>query len=567
MDEEVITALHAERARAYDAARPEDVAKVHGRGRLTARERIDAVIDPGSFVETGVLAGADGEAAGGLVAGLGTLHGKTIAISSYDYTVWGGTQTGINHSKIDRIMDLAIRHRFPFVCFADGGGARAQGLRSAGFFGAAMANEVGTFDGMALMSGWVPTVAVVSGRSFAGNASIAGMSDVVFATRGSAIGIGGPPLVEAALGISVTPEELASSEMQEEIGGADLLIDSDAEGAELVRRYLSYFLVARTDGLSSPTHDTIRSIVPDNRRGVYDMRKIVHALADDASVLELRPNWARAAITALARMGGHAVAVIANQPMSKIAGAIDAEAADKLARFIQLADAFDLPIVSLMDNPGFMLGPAAERAGIARHHARPLMAQVHRTVPLFLVHIRKAYGLGPMAMGGMFQPTDLRIAWPTVEAGGMALEGAAALIQRREQRDEGAAPSDREQRDALAAQIREGSLALSAARRYAYDEVIDPAETRERIVRMLDLLPPPPRAHRQEALRRHVVAVTVVTEHAPDRRMRCATSGDGSSCSNDEPGTSGLQTRAHLAAGAPQLDPRSGVSHVLLIRD
>ncbi len=487
MDDEVIEQLQAERALAYDDARPEAVAKVHDRGRLTARERIDAVIDPGSFVETGVLAGPEDEPAGGLVAGLGTLYGRTIAISSYDYTVWGGTQTGINHSKIDRIMDLAIRHRFPFVCFADGGGARAQGLRSAGFFGAAMVNEVGTFDGMALMSGWVPTVSVVSGRSFAGNASIAGMSDVVFATRGSAIGIGGPPLVEAALGIAMTPEELAPSEMQEEIGGADLLIDTDAEGAELVRHYLAYFLVDRTDGTPSPTHDSIRSIVPDNRRGVYDMRRVIAALADADSVFELRPNWAKAAITSLVRMGGHAVAVIANQPMSNIAGAIDSDAADKLARFISLADAYDLPILSLMDNPGFMLGPKAERGGIARHHARPLLAQVHRTVPLFLVHVRKAYGLGPMAMGGMFQPTDLRLAWPTVEAGGMALEGAAALIQRREGSDGG-----RDERDELAAKMREGSLAVSAARRYAYDEVIDPAETRERIVRMLDLLPAPP---------------------------------------------------------------------------
>jgi acetyl-CoA carboxylase carboxyltransferase component len=179
--------------------------------------------------------------------------------------------------------------------------------------------------------------------------------------------------------------------------------------------------------------------------------------------------------------------------MSPIAGAIDSDAADKLARFISLADAFDVPILSLMDNPGFMLGPDAERAGIARHHARPLMAQVHRTVPLFLVHVRKAYGLGPMAMGGMFQPTDLRLAWPTVEAGGMALEGAAALIQRRE-----GGGGDRGARDELAATLREGSLAISAARRYAYDEVIDPAETRDRIVRMLDLLPPPPaRTHKK----------------------------------------------------------------------
>jgi acetyl-CoA carboxylase carboxyltransferase component len=285
--------------------------------------------------------------------------------------------------------------------------------------------------------------------------------------------------------------------MHEQNGGIDLLIRDDAEGAELVRRYLAFFLIERTDGTPAPTHATIRSIVPDNRRGLYDMRKVVRALVDEGTVFELRPAWGTAAITALARMGGHTVAVIANQPLSPIAGAIDSDAADKLARFIRLADAYDIPIVSLMDNPGFMLGPEAERAGIARHHARPLMAQVHRTVPLFLVHIRKAYGLGPMAMGGMAQPTDLRLAWPTVEAGGMALEGAAALIQRREARGEqGGDPADgtstaRERRDELASSLREGSLALSAARRYAYDEVIDPAETRERIVRMLDLLPRP----------------------------------------------------------------------------
>jgi acetyl-CoA carboxylase carboxyltransferase component len=232
--------------------------------------------------------------------------------------------------------------------------------------------------------------------------------------------------------------------------------------------------------------------VPDNRRGVYDMRKVVVALADDQSVFELRPRFAPAVITALARLGGKSVAVIANQPFSNIAGALDADACDKLARFIRLADAFDIPIVSLMDNPGFMLGPKAERAGIARHHARPLLAQVHRTVPLFLVHIRKAYGLGPMAMGGLSQPTDLRLAWPTVEAGGMSLEGAAALIQRKQ-----AVPDDdddrnvRSRRDELAAEMRERSLAMNAARTYTFDEVIDPLETRDRMIRMLRLLPRP----------------------------------------------------------------------------
>ncbi|MBI2766383.1 MAG: biotin carboxylase [Chloroflexi bacterium] len=497
MDDKTIDELHALRAQAYDAARPEAVARVHENGRLTARERIEGVLDAGTFVESGVLAGGAEEPAGGYVTGIGTLFGKPIAIGSYDYSVHGGTQTGINHAKIDRTIELAHRYRWPFVCFADGGGARAQGLAGRSW-GSGMSTAMGTFDGMAYLSGWVPTVAVVSGRSFAGNASIAGFSDVVFATRGSAIGMGGPPLVEAALGLRMTPEELAPSEMHERTGGIDLLIEDDAEGVALVRKYLAYFLVEKTEGTPSREHDTIRAIVPDNRRRPYDMRKIVAALADADSVFELRPNWATAAITALARMGGHAVAIIANQPKSNIAGAIDANAADKLARFIQLADAYDIPIVSLMDNPGFMLGPDAERAGIARHHARPLLAQVDRTVPLFLVHIRKAYGLGPMAMGSMFQPTDLRLAWPTVEAGGMALEGAAALIQRKEIREAGGQAAAREKRDELADQMRERSLWQNAGRNYTFDEVIDPAETRDRIIAMLRFIPkPPPRTKRK----------------------------------------------------------------------
>ncbi len=303
MDDALIQPLRAAREQAYDRARPDAVTRIHERGRLTARERIGAVIDPGSFVETGVLAGAEDEAAGGLVAGLATVFGASVSICSYDYSVWGGTQTGINHSKIDRIMDLAIRYRWPFVCFADGGGARAQGLRSGAFGGQAMTHEVGTFDGMALLSGLVPTVAVVSGRSFAGNASIAGMSDVVFATRGSAIGIGGPPLVEAALGLTLTPEELGPSEMHEETGGIDLLIDSDEQGAELTRRYLEYFLVERTVSVESSTHGSIASLVPDDRRRAYDMRRVVQALVDEGSVFELRPKWGTAAITALGAPG------------------------------------------------------------------------------------------------------------------------------------------------------------------------------------------------------------------------------------------------------------------------
>ena len=308
-------------------------------------------------------------------------------------------------------------------------------------------------------------MAVVSGRSFAGNASIAGISDVVFATRGSAIGIGGPPLVEAALGIAVTPEELAPSEMHERNGGIDLLIDNDAEGADLVRRYLSYFLVERTDGTPSPTHDTIRSIVPDNRRGLYDMRKVVRALADDGSVFELRPAWGTAAITALARLGGHAVAVIANQPLSPIAGAIDC------GRRRQAGP---------LHPPGRRLRPADRVAdGQPRVHARPRRrAGRHRPPPRPPAHgpgaphgaalssstSARPTGSARWRWAGMSQPTDLRLAWPTVEAGGMALEGAAALIQRREQREQrasGAADGRRPTSPTSPAARRHGSVATS----------------------------------------------------------------------------------------------------------
>ncbi len=498
MDQAAIDSLTEARAKAYDSARAEAVAKIHERGRLTARERITAVLDPGSFIETGVLAGDEGEPAAGFVGGYGTLYGRPIAIGSYDYSVAGGTQTSINHTKLARVVELAQRYRWPLLCFADGGGARAQGLASGRTPGGAMRTGMGDYDGLAALSGWAPIVSIVSGRSFAGTASIAGFSDVVFATRGSAIGMGGPPLVEAALGLKLSPEELAPSEMHEVKGGIDRLVQDEPEAIDLARKYLAFFLVDKTEGTISPTHDSIRSIVPDNRRGLYDMRKVVTALTDLDSVLELRPNWATSAITAFARIGGHSIAVIANQPLSPIAGAIDADASDKFARFIGLADAFDIPILSLLDSPGFMLGPDAERAGIARHHARPLLAQMHRTVPLFLIHIRKAYGFGPSAMGYQYQANDLRLAWPNVEAGGMALEGAATLIRRKEGTLHDDEQAEREARNAMATELRARSLALNAGRNYAYDEVIDPAETRDRVIRMLELIPRPPPRERKK---------------------------------------------------------------------
>jgi acetyl-CoA carboxylase carboxyltransferase component len=337
-----------------------------------------------------------------------------------------------------------------------------------------------------MMSGWAPTVAVVSGRAFAGNATIAGHSDLVIATRGSAVGMGGPPLVEQALGIKVTPEELGAVEMHEKSGGIDLLVADEPAAIAAAKRYLRFFLHEEDSAEPSPTADSIASIVPENRRRAYDMRKVVHALVDSESLFELRPNWAKTVITTLARMGGKTVGLLANQPMSNRVGAIDADACDKITRFVQLCDAFDFPLVSLIDNPGFMIGPDAERAGIARRHARTIMAHVHRTVPLYCVQIRKGYGLGPAAMGGMYGRCDLSLAWPTCETGGMGLEGAASLAQR----DQIAAAGDdqaaiRAIREEYAAEVRRGKSGLSAGRNNSFDDIVDPAETRDRIIAIL----------------------------------------------------------------------------------
>ena len=502
MDEKLIEELREARARAYDYARPEAVAKVHARGHLTARERIAALIDPGSLVEFGILAESPGMEgpADGLVNGIASIDGCSVVVASYDYSVYGGTQTGINHGKLDRMIELAYDNRWPFICFADGGGARAQNLGGAGGgFSRGLSGRFGTFDGMAALSGWVPTVAVVAGRSFAGNASIAGFSDFIVATRGSAIGMGGPPLVEAALGLKLTPEELGPSEMHEQVGGIDLLVDDEPAAITAARQYLAYFLGDRPDAGPSATAETINAIVPANRRRAYDMRRVVEALADAGGVFELRPNWARSAITSLIRLGGRSVGVIANQPLSDIAGAIDSAASDKIARFVQLCDAFDLPIVSLIDNPGFMLGPQAEKAGIARHHARTIMAHYHRTVPLYSVQIRKAYGLGPSGMGaGTSTRSDVRLAWPTAESGGMGLEGAASLVRRDEIRSAAGAGAARAIREDFATEVRARGSGLTAGRRYSFDDIIEPSETRQRLIALMRHAIPSPERHQKK---------------------------------------------------------------------
>ena len=493
MDDELIEEVLQVRRAAMDDARPDAVAKVHARGKFTARERIAMLLDEDSFVEYGVLSVPTNPnivgPADGLVQGVGTIDGSPVTIASYDYTVQGGTQTALNHGKFDRLIELAYDRGWPLITFADGGGARAHDL---GGGRAGLSGRWGTFDGMAALSGWVPTVSVISGRSFAGNASIAGLSDVVIATRDSAIGMGGPPLVEAATGQKLTPDELGPAEMHNEVGGIDLMVETEAEAIAAAGRYLRYFLHDAEDTGEAPEAASIRGIVPSNRRRAYDMHKVLRAVMDRDSIMELRPVWAPQLITALARLGGRAVGVIANQPLTVIAGAIDSDASDKIARFIQLCDAYDVPMVSFIDNPGYMVGRAAEQSGIARHHARPIIAHQHRTVPLYTIQLRKAYGLGPAAMGNSFAPRDLRLAWPTAESGGMGLEGAALLVRRDEIAQAGDPEEARRIRDEFAEDLRRQGSALNAGKRYDFDDVIAPEETRERLIKMLKMTPPPP---------------------------------------------------------------------------
>ncbi len=477
------------RAATLDANRPAAVERQHGRGRWTARERVGALVDPGSFVEYGQLAQPKTRALGdgpadGLVMGVGLVGGRPVCVFTYDYSVFGGSQSPRNHRKMDRMLALAERNRWPIVCWSEGGGARATELDYDG-------GMVTTFVQMARMSGLVPIVCLLSGPSFAGQANIAGCADVVIATRSSTLGLSGPPLVLSATGAAVTPEEIGPMDMHERIGTVDLLVDDEEQLLATARTYLGYFggPVAPVDAPGDP--DALRRMVPENPRRAYDVRRVVGALADEGSVLELRPAWGRCLSTSLVRIAGRPLGIIANNPMFG-AGAIDRDGADKFSRFVELCNAYDLPLLFLCDTPGFMIGRGAEETALVRRSARTLMALGNADVPLLTIVLRKAYGLGYYVMGcDCFQP-DLIVGWPTAEFGGMGLEGAVNIVYR----DELAAAADdvtrKELRAQLTEELKERNTGLSYARGFALDDIIDPAETRDVLIRTLATLPVPP---------------------------------------------------------------------------
>ena len=490
----------------YDERRPDAVARRRKTGQRTARENVEDLCDPNSFLEYGPLAIAAQRRrrtledltirtpADGLIAGIGSVNGELFAgdrarcaVLAYDYTVLAGTQGLQNHRKKDRLFELAAQWRLPVVIFTEGGGGRPGDTDGTGVAGL----DCTTFHDFGALSGLVPLVAINSGRCFAGNAALLGCCDVVIATANSNIGMGGPAMIEGG-GLGVfRPEEVGPIDVQVPNGVVDLPVEDEAEAVAVAKRYLAYFQGAQPGG-ESPDPLLLRHVIPENRLRVYDVRRVIDGIFDAGSVLELRRAFGRGMVTALARIDGVPIGVIANNP-THLSGAIDSDGADKATRFMQLCDAFDVPILFLCDTPGIMVGPEAEKTALVRHASRMFVTAGSLTVPFFTIILRKGYGLGAQAMaGGSFKAPIFCVSWPTGEFGGMGLEGAVKLGYRGEL----AALDQPEERralfDQMVARMYEVGKAVNMSSVFEIDDVIDPADSRRWIARALASVPPPP---------------------------------------------------------------------------
>jgi len=504
-EREDLAEVLARRALTEDSARPDALERRRAAGGRTARENLDDLVDPGSFVEYGrfAIAAQRGRRevedliartpADGFVGGTASVNGELVgadrsacAVLSYDYTVLAGTQGAVGHRKKDRLFELIERMRLPAVLFAEGGGGRPGDTD----YPVVSALDARAFALWAKLSGLVPRIAVVAGRCFAGNAVLAGCSDLIVATENVSLGMGGPAMIEGGGLGKVDADEIGPLEMQAANGVVDVIAADELEATALARKLLGYFQGATPPG-AEPDQRALRDLVPERQRRAYTVAPIVETLADEGSATFLRERFAPEMVTALARIEGRPLGVIANDTRHT-AGAITSDAGDKAARFMQLCDAFGLPIVSLVDTPGMMVGPDAEATGLVRHASRMLVAGAALRVPLIAVVLRRGYGLGAQAMvGGSLHEPLLTVAWPTAHLGPMGLEGAVRLALRKELEeidDEG----EREQRVRdLTAAAEENAKALNAAALFELDDVIDPAETRGLIAATLRAAAPP----------------------------------------------------------------------------
>ena len=482
-----------------DTARREATAKRRGTGSRTSRENIEDLCDPKSFIEYGALAIAAQRRrrslddliartpADGMVAGFGTVNAKEFgeevarcAVLAYDYTVLAGTQGHNNHKKKDRIFELAREWESPVVFFTEGGGGRPGDVDTNDLIMSWL--DLKTFATWPQLNGIAPRIAVNSGRCFAGNAVLFGCADITIATKNSNIGLAGPAMIEGGGLGKFIPEDIGPIDVQTANGVVDIACADEAEATALTRQTLAYFQ-GSTSTWSAGDQRTLRHLVPEDRMRVYDVRAVITTVADKESIIELRPEYGRGLITAFVRIEGHAFGLIANDP-NYLGGAIDGDGGEKGGRFLQLCEAYGLPVISLCDCPGFMVGPDSEKTAAVRRGSRLIVATANLSVPLFTIILRKGYGLGAQAMaGGSFHQPFFTIAWPTAEMGPMGLEGAVKLGFSKEL---AAATNENERNDLyeqLLTRMYEKGKAVSVATAFEIDAVIDPAETRAWLVR------------------------------------------------------------------------------------
>ncbi len=476
----------------------ERIERQHGQGKLTARERLELLFDPDTFTELSLLGHHQSASpamqgkvtpADGCITGIGRVDGRRAAVIAYDFTVMAGSIGMVGELKATRMRELAVRERIPVVWLIDSAGARIQEAT-----GSMFARTGDLFREQVHMSGVIPQVAAMMGPGAAGTAYIPGLADFVPMVKGTShMALGGPPLVKAAVGEDVTAEEMGGSQVHTKVSGvADREVENDQECIDVVRTYLGFFPSSNLDRppvkeASDPPDrrgDALLDLVPANPRQAYDIRKVIAEIVDDGDFFPMKPDWARNLVTGFARFAGRPVGIVANQPMF-LGGALDVNAADKAARFVWLCDAFHIPLVFLMDCPGFLVGSAVEKQGIIRHGAKMLFAVAEATVPKVTVVLRKGYGAGYYVMNGRAFEPDLIVGWPTAEISVMGPEGAVNIIFRKQIE---AAPPDEQDavRNQLIDSVRDQINSYIAAGWSFVDDLIDPADTRSTICRGLE---------------------------------------------------------------------------------
>jgi acetyl-CoA carboxylase carboxyltransferase component len=484
-----------------DENRPDAVARRRRTNQRTARENLDDLFDPGTFKEFGALAIAaqrrrrsledlrKATPADGIVTGVGDVNGQPVAALAYDYSVLAGTQGHFGHKTTDQILEFAEHWKTPVVWYAEGGGGRPGDVDVGGLSASSL--DTTSFTRFARLSGLAPRIAINSGRCFAGNAVFFGCADITIATRYSNIGLGGPAMIEGG-GLGVyTPDEIGPSDVLYANGVLDLVVEDEAAATAAAKHLLGIFQGPRPDWTCDDQR-RLRHLIPENRVKAYDVRPVIETLADTGSFLELRGGYGRGMITGFLRIEGRPLGVIANDPRW-LGGAIDAEGAEKAGRFMQLCDAFGVPILSLCDTPGFMVGPQSEETAAVRRGSRMFITAQSLEVPLFAVVLRKGYGLGAQAMtGGDFSASAFTIAWPTAEFGPMGLEGAVRLGYRKELEAEVDPVARQALFDKLLGRMYQVGKATSVAEVLEINAVIDPADTRAWVLRGLSACPVPP---------------------------------------------------------------------------